>query len=99
MRRPTNQRVPHIVPRRDRREHQSFRSFRRKVLQAVHGEIDRPTEQPVFDLFDEDTLPERRGERDVRALVPFGLDDRDLDRKPGPRGTEALRDVVRLPQR
>ena len=56
-------RVPGVFPGKHGADRQTVRQQRRHVLAAVHGKIDVPSQERVFDFLDEEALPAVLGQR------------------------------------
>ena len=91
-----DQSVARIFALRNRRKRQARRQLGGNVLQAVHGDVDRASEQRFLNFLGEQTLSADLGQRDILNPVASGLDDFEA-RLDAPFG-EPGRDVSRLPE-
>ena len=91
-----HQRVPGVPARQRGRDVETVRQFRRHVLRAVNGKIDGTVQKRVLDLFHEEPLGPRLGERTFLEAVAARLDDDELDARAG--ALEELSHGPRLPE-
>jgi len=90
--------VAHIVPGRHSTQVQPRRERRRYVLHTVHGEIDRLTQQRVFNLLYKQPLTPDTRQRVMTVPIPRGANHHDLCRESRVLLPQGLSDPAGLPE-
>ena len=92
-----DERIVRCAARKRRADHGSVGEIERKILAAVHCDIDRSGEQRVLERVGERAIRRERIERAREVLVAFGLKHDDSRREPCV--GECLANLLALPPR
>ena len=67
------------MPFGDGGDFETGRKFRRQIFQRMHGKIDTPRGERLFNLLGEHSFGTDLGERDIGDFVAGGVDDFDFN--------------------